>query len=283
MRGSLIWHAGLALFVHHLQSGTLTLIHERPNKKRTVYVLDGEDFEATAEEIAEVTPAKLGSSLEASAVGLSLRLIKNDGVLEVSFKGEHGGVVDWTFHGLKSAHVGSMTACAFTQTMSEAAVQPELSNSTIQIVSTEPIPERIVQPPASGLSIVSTTETRPVKPIVKLMIKPAITTEFPKEELGLFSSIVDKESGLKRRATEDVEQPKPHKLAKTSHESPPWPVHLYMTCCRTQPVSKSLTGNLHIDLREGTVWFEGWHGKPEARIFEKRQVDLRDTSGKLHV
>ncbi|KAI4670484.1 uncharacterized protein J4E79_000766 [Alternaria viburni] len=278
-RGLPVIVLGLTLFIYDLQPGILTILHERPNRKPMVYVLDGKDFEDSADEVFDDTTTEMRSSLELSAVGLGLRLIKNDGMLKVNYQGENGGVVDWTFQGLRCSSVGSMTACAFTQTMPEVAVQSELSNSTIQTVSTDPILERIVQPPVSGLSIISTTETRPVKPIVKPMIKPAITTKFPKEEPGIFSSMVDKESGLKRKATEDVEQPKPHKLAKTSHESPPpWPAHLYMTCCRMQPVSQSPTGNLHIDLREGTVWFEGWHGKAEARIFEKRQVNLRDSS-----
>ena len=255
MRGSLVWFAGLALCVQHLQSGTLTLNHERPNKKRTVYVMDEEDFRDTFDDFDDETVADPESGLEASAVGLNLRLIKNDGVLKVTFEGEHGGVVDWTFQGLGNANAGSMTACAFTQTMSETSTScecmgmlpPQLSNSTIQTVNTDPIPERIARPRALSLSIISTTETRP----------------------------------FKRKATEDMEQPKPHKRARSSQDSVPWPNHLHMTCFRTQPVFKSNIGTLHIDLIDGTVWFEGWYGKANARTYEKQQIDLCDPSSKF--
>ncbi|KAI4703076.1 hypothetical protein J4E81_001953 [Alternaria sp. BMP 2799] len=256
----LVKFAGLALYIHDLQSGTLTLLHERPNRKPKVYVLNEEDFEDGVDEIDDETVPMLEPGLETSAVGLSLRLFKNDGALRITFEGEHGGVVDWKFQGLEGSKMGSMTACAFTQTMPEAStgcksvevVPPEISISSIRTVSTDPIPQRLVQPLPLGLSIISTTETRPVKPT----IKPKITIKLPKEKPELFSPTVNKEIGLKRKATEEVEQPKPHKLAKSSHDSSPWPSHLYMTCSRTHPISKCDVGTLHIDLAEGTVWFE---------------------------
>jgi len=272
MRGFLVKLAGLALYVHNLQSSKLKLLHVRPNREPTAYALNEEDFEENADELDEETVAALEPGLKASTVGLSLRLIKNDGVLYVSFEEEHGGV-DWTFQGLRGIDMD----CSFTQTISEVTVRPELSNSTIQTVSTKPIRERIVQPPASGLSIISTTETRPVKP----MMKPAITIKPPNVKLNSGSSTVNKENSLKRKAAEEVEQPKPPKLAKSKHNSPLWPGHIYMECSRVYPTSKGV-GFLHIDLIEGKVWSEGWHGKAEARIFEKRQVDLRDPLSKLY-
>ncbi|KAI4929313.1 uncharacterized protein J4E92_004977 [Alternaria infectoria] len=285
MRAFLVKFIGLALYIHDLQSGTLTLLHERPNRKPKVYVLNEEDFEDGVDEIDDETVAILESGPETSAVGLSLRLFKNDGALRITFEGEHGGVVDWQFQGLEGSKTGSMTACAFTQTMPEAStgcrvvegVPPEMSIGRIQTVSTDPMPKRNVQPPASGLSIISTTETRPVKPT----IKPTITLKLPKEDPDLFSPTVNKEIGLKRKATEEVEQPKPHKLAKSSHNSSSWPSHLYMTCFRTNPFSKCDVGTLHIDLVEGTVWFEGWHGRANARTFERKQVNLSDVLSKF--
>lgn len=255
MRGFPVKFVRLALYIHDLHSGSLTLRHERPIRKPTTYVLNEEVFEDGAHELDDKTVVTLESGLEASAVGLSLRLIKNDGVLKVSFEGEHGGVIDWSFHGMRGSNSGSMTACAFTQTTSEASseckcvgiVPPQFSNSAIRTVSTDPIPERIVQPLASILSIISTTETRP----------------------------------LKRKATEHMEQPKPHKRAKSSHDSVPWPNHLYITCFRTQPICKSDIGTLHIDTIEGIVWFEGWYGKANTRSYEKKQIKFCDPSSKF--
>ncbi|KAI4712946.1 hypothetical protein J4E89_001924 [Alternaria sp. Ai002NY15] len=252
MRGFLVKLAGFALYVHNLQSGRLTLLHERPNREPTVYTLNEEDFEENADELDDEIVATMEPGIEASAVGLSLRLMKNDGVLKATFESEHHGVADWIFHGLRGSNGGRMNACAFTQTASETSagckcteiVPPELSNSTIQTVSTHPIPDRIAQPLPSGLSMISTTETRP----------------------------------LKRKATEDMDQPIPHKRAKSTPKSPPWPNHLYMTCFRTHPISKSDIGTLHIDLIVGSVWFEGWYGKANARTYEKKQIYICNPS-----
>jgi hypothetical protein len=282
MRALLVRFVGLAVYVHELTSGTLTLLHERPNRRPMVYILNEEDFEDGVDELDDESVATLEPGLAASAVGLNLRLIKNDGVLKVTFEGEHGGVVDWSIQGLRSSNGGGITACAFTQTLPEApqgckcvkTLPPELSNSTIQTMSTNPIPGHIVRPPQSGLSIISTTiENRPVECSTKLKVLGA------KCDFDL--PAIDEKIGLKRKAAEEAEQPKPHKRAKSSHDSPPWPNHLYMTCCRTQPISKSDIGTLHIDLIEGSVWFEGWSGKSNARTFEQKQVDLRDASSRF--
>ncbi|KAH6878280.1 hypothetical protein BKA58DRAFT_376862 [Alternaria rosae] len=73
-----------------------------------------------------------------------------------------------------------------------------------------------------------------------------------------------------------MDQPTPHKRAKSSPKSHPWPNHLYMTCFRTHPFSKSDIRTLHIDLIVGSVWFEDWYGKAHARSFEKKQIYLQD-------
>jgi hypothetical protein len=64
--------------------------------------------------------------------------------------------------------------------------------------------------------------------------------------------------GLKRKAPSrsTVQQPL-SKLAKSTHDSKPWPRHLYMECARITPVFKGDVGTLHIDLGESMTWFEG--------------------------
>jgi hypothetical protein len=93
-------------------------------------------------------------------------------------------------------------------------------------------------------------------------------------ELDVGPSAVEKGNELKRKVAQDVERLPSHKRSKSSHDPLSWPNDLYMTCIRTRPISKSDIGTLHIDLVEGTVWFEGWYGKENARTFEKKQVDL---------
>ena len=97
MRILLVKFAGLALYIHELQSGTLILTHERPNKDPRVHKVYDEDFEDSSDPLDAEAVGRLEPGLEASTVGLSLRLIKNDGVLKVAHEGKHGGVVDWVF------------------------------------------------------------------------------------------------------------------------------------------------------------------------------------------
>lgn len=295
MRAFLVKSAGLALYIYGLQSGTLTLTHERPNKEPKVHVLDDEDFDDGADDIDIAVVQRLGSGLEASAVGLSLRLVKNDGVLKATYQGKSGGVVDWTFRGLDD---GRMVASASTQTEPEIpsdhggmeTLLPKLSISIIQTtttnptpehmetplprlfismiktISTTPTPERIVQPPLSGLSIISTMETRPIRIPVKR-----------RKEVPASQAIRIKRSDPKHRLIQVSSQPISRKLAR---DSTSWPNHLFMACCRTQPIHNGEVGVLHIDLTEGTVWFEGWSGRAHInqRTYTRKEVDLRSAS-----
>jgi hypothetical protein len=86
---------------------------------------------------------------------------------------------------------------------------------------------------------------------------------------------------LKRRASPTPTSTEPlSKRAKSSHNSEPWPRHLYMTCYRNIPSFKGDVGTLHIDLDHGTVWFEGWYGKEHTRVYERKQIDVRDKLSK---
>ncbi|CAN9310290.1 unnamed protein product [Alternaria alternata] len=223
MRTLLVKFAGLALYIHELQSSTLVLTHARPNKEPRVHKVYGEDFEDAADELEAEALGELEPGIEASVEGLSLRLIKNDGVLNIAYEGKDGEVVEWKFQGL------------------------------------------------TKLSGISTIETRPIETPFK-----------GEEEAPARAATGAGENELKRKATQDMERAFPHKRAKSSHNSPPWPNHLYMTCFRTQPISKSDIGTLHIDLVEGTAWFEGWHGKEDTRVFERKQINLRCHSTSVH-
>jgi hypothetical protein len=262
MRTLLVKFAGLVLYIHELQSSTLVLTHARPNKDPRVHKVYGEDFEDAADELGAEALGKLEPGIEASVEGLSLRLIKNDGVLNIAYEGKDGEIVEWKFQGLTS-----MMASASTQTVSEA--QSKLSTSTIHAVTTDHTPQRMIWPSQSELSGISTIETRPIETPIK-----------DGEEVPARAAAGAGKNELKRKATQDMERDFPHKRAKSSHDSPPWPNHLYMTCFRTQPISKSDIGTLHIDLVEGTAWFEGWHGKEDTRVFERKQINLRRHSSK---
>ncbi|KAI4653655.1 hypothetical protein J4E93_001422 [Alternaria ventricosa] len=246
MRAFLVKSAGLALYVHDLQSGTLTLTHERANKEPKVHILDEEDFDDGADEFDIAILQKLESGLETSAVGLSLRLVKNDGVLKIAYRGKGGGVVDWKLQGLDD---GKMVASASTQTDPQIppgqgdmkTVLPRLSISMIQRTTTNPTPERIetpvprlfvsklqtmtttptservVQPPLSGLSIISTIETHPVGVSFKR-----------RKQIPASHATGMRKSDPKHRLIQVSSQPINRKLARDPENLTPWPNHLFM-------------------------------------------------------
>ena len=113
----------------------------------------------------------------------------------------------------------------------------------------------------------SRRELRP-RPTVNIVVRHAT---------HLRPSLRSPNSKVAHRRTIPWQTPRRRPMA---HPSPPWPNHLYMTCFRTQPISKSDIGTLHIDLVEGTAWFEGWHGKEDTRVFERKQINIRCHSSK---
>ncbi|CAN9324024.1 unnamed protein product [Alternaria alternata] len=262
MRTLLVKFAGLTLYIHELQSGTLVLTHERPNKDPRVHKAYEEDFEDTADELEAEALEKLEPGVEASVEGLSLRLIKNDGVLNIVYEGKDGEIVDWKFQGLTG-----IMASVSTQTVSET--QPKLSTSTIHAMAIDPAPQRMTWPLRSKLSSISSIETRPIKTLTK-----------DEEEVPARAAVGARENEHKHKKTKHTLRSPPHELARTTHESRPWPNHLFMACYRLRPISESDVGILHIDLVEGTVWYEAWHGRAHVsqQTYMRKQVDLRNVS-----
>lgn len=91
MRILIVKFAGLVVNIHELQQGILMLTHQRPEKKPREYILDQEDFEELADIDTPEAVSRSATWLNASAVGLQLNLVKNEGVLKVNFEGKTGG------------------------------------------------------------------------------------------------------------------------------------------------------------------------------------------------
>jgi hypothetical protein len=73
--------------------GSLTYTFNRAGKPAKQYVLSESDFEdITADEDSEdERPQPRKPGLEASAVGIHIRILKNDGQLQFDFEGTNGG------------------------------------------------------------------------------------------------------------------------------------------------------------------------------------------------
>jgi hypothetical protein len=109
-----VFRPGLHLYILRLD-GTLSYTLTVPGKPDKHGELNETDFEDAQDQIKdEELPTEAGK--EASAVGLELKLVKNIGLLAMTFEGKDGGKATWTFQGLKElGQGGKMYASVGTQ------------------------------------------------------------------------------------------------------------------------------------------------------------------------
>jgi hypothetical protein len=133
-----VFHPGLHFYVNRL-SGTLRYTLSRAGRAPKQFELSEADFEDTDLEIKSEGAESLQGT-EASAVGLQIKLIKNDGVLNMEFEGRNGGSAQWRFVGTEEQ--GGMMSMIGTQTetptMVENGVQTSKAEMTEAKVQTDP-------------------------------------------------------------------------------------------------------------------------------------------------
>ena len=254
-----------------------------------------EDFEDGADFVDDNAAAILPARQYASAVGLRICLIKNDGMLEVTFEGSDGATAQWKFCGLEVENGSPMTASASTQTDTDpkrcllCGVKPAISlGENNEARRTRKQEDREFDARAyEKLFKISWSRTEAKVDVLPDRPTPSSTRMGQVDKQLSLSNTSNSEehstgSGAKRKvqASPDVSPPL-HKRAKSTHDSPSWPPHLYVTCSRGLPSFKGQIGTLHIDVQEGSMWFEGWYGKEHMRKFERKQVDLRNPTSKL--
>jgi hypothetical protein len=113
----LITLPGLNSYIVELQ-GILTYTHTRKSRSPQTYQIAGADLDngncsdiSSAERKNDLKPG-----LDASAVSIKFRLMKNDGVLKMEYEGKNGGMAVWTFQGMGMVGGAKMIAAAATQT-----------------------------------------------------------------------------------------------------------------------------------------------------------------------
>jgi hypothetical protein len=354
---------------------------------------DGSSSESSNPEETDTTKP----GLDASAVGIQLRLIKNDGVLKIEFEGTDGATANWTFDGLALVDGERMVAAAGTQTevdVKRCLVCGEEKRETVKAKHEETQTDMAATQSFGTQTASSTTsitgmqtadhsrltlaKPKAVKkkvplhrrfPLIVDILGPFIDSPAPRMliEDGLNQmtkylrnarKILDGKKALrwdvdllvqelnKRQATEPILIPieellkreqnedgsikpankatqiqpgvdkessadqklsienattttKPdlkrkdsasqlmkeylHKRATSTHDSPPWPRHIYIECFRNTPIFKGDVGVLHIDVEASNVWFEGWYGKEHMRVQERKQIDVRDPTSTSNI
>lgn len=80
------------------------------------FELEGADFEASTSEPTDDVGLNVAGT-DVSAVGLDLKLVNNDGVIEMQYQGEGGNTAQWVLDGTQeTSRQSSMYASAATQT-----------------------------------------------------------------------------------------------------------------------------------------------------------------------
>jgi hypothetical protein len=112
-----ISHPGLRFYIFKL-SGVLKYTLTITNKPPRYFELSDADFEDVLLQVKEESAAvPIGS--DASAVNIALKLVKNDGTVDMKFEGGDGSMAGWKFDGLNEVRErAAMYATANMQTMS---------------------------------------------------------------------------------------------------------------------------------------------------------------------
>jgi len=385
----LISNPGLKFYLFELR-GSLTYTHTRNGKAPKVYEICESDIDDESESDSSTNAGTtyLKSGVDASAVGIQLRLLKNDGLLKFEFEEKDGSAAVWMFNGTEPLGGIGMVAAAATQTEFDEKqclvcgmekrqdVEVKHEETQTDMTATESVETQTtaqttssngvqVTPPAhhqlpraletlgpfidahstkrllgriqQGV-LLSMTDARKVldqsfaartdftllyQETQKMSAKrsqhrtplkqesPSTSVKSATPEANVAEATLDSTSigvhtdpityletlvhaehpslvkdssthpPLKRKVSTTFDA-KEHldKRAKSKHDAQPWPRHLYMDCFRNTPIFKGDVGTLHIDVQEGTAFFEGWYGKEGMRVQERKQIDLCDKSSK---
>lgn len=299
----LISNPGLRFELFELQ-GTLVYTFERDGKPAKQYVLSETDFEDTSSDGDSDAGRPLISrpGADASAVGISLRILKNEGLLCMTFRGEDGGSADWSFEGLNTKPI---LASATTQTYvnpdkcctcERGHVTPDLMPDHYTQTDTVDSKDFGTQTDTTCAAEVSSTveagvqsNTRPgpVKSESHSVSTQTGSSTHPSTTKPSFNQIIpagNSSQSPKRKAAPEPHAATPvHKRAKSKHDSPPWPQRIYMDCWREKPISRGDIGKLIIDLENATASYESNYGKHHARTTETKQIDLRAPDRTSHL
>jgi hypothetical protein len=140
---------GLKLSVYQLD-GTLKCTLLRTGKASIVCDIDKSDLSDKDD-----PPNSYSESI--TAVGIQLRLLKNDGVVKVEFSGSDGAEARWTFNGLAQTNEGGVMVSALTRTSNDATKCPTCGQEKVSTAKAPPQKLSLV-----GLLGVQMTEPRSI-------------------------------------------------------------------------------------------------------------------------
>ena len=234
--------------------GSLTYTFTRAGRPAVQNVLSDLDLvDLTRDEDSEdgmPQPKKPG--LDASAVGIHVGVLKNDGRLQLDFEARDGGSAKWVFDGLSANDTKPLSVSTSTQTIPDPSLCMTCGRSS--------------GPPAEVINSSAHTGQK----VVEDAGTPTITT---KDSTSVRHR--KRKTSVKLR----VEQP-PQKRTQHEDEFAPQPRRIQMSCLN-RPLDKGDVDTLVFDTLTGELTFSDVHDVTGTRVEKAKHINLFDDSGKL--
>lgn len=234
--------------------GSLTYTFTRAGRPAVQNVLSDLDLvDLTRDEDSEdgmPQPKKPG--LDASAVGIEVRVLKNDGRLQLDFEARDGGSAKWVFDGLSANDAKPLSVSTSTQTIPDPSLCMTCGRSS--------------GPPAE----VTNSSAHTGKKVVEDAGTPTITTE---------DSTSVRHRKRKTSVNLRAQQP-PQKRTQREDEFAPQPCRIQMSCLN-RPLRKGDVDTLEFDTLTGELTFSDVHSLTGTRVEKAKHINLFDDSSKL--
>jgi hypothetical protein len=254
MMHELIAAPGLQLYVHRLLGTlryTLTIAGRAPKH----FELSDEEFANTSPQVKSESTRNLQGT-EASAVGLELRLVKNDDVLDMEFEGRNGGMAEWRFVGLQEQ--GRIVGVAGTQTKGPSMVEGGVQTDGVAVVT---VGVQTMKARVGDVGVQTPVTSRHIDQLESMY-------QSQKAQLAEQAEMIDKyvpKDGWKN----------------------PWPRHLFMTGFKNPHKGTcGIQGILHIDRKTGKVRWREVHQIDDHRLQRrsmKEMINISNTARKFRI
>ena len=244
--------------LHGSLTYTFTRAGGRPAVQNVLSDLDLVDL-TRDEDSEDGMPQPKKPGLDASAVGIRVRVLKNDGRLQLDFEARDGGSAKWVFDGLSASDEGPLYATASTQTLPDPRTCMTCGRSSMP-------PEEVTN---------SGAQTR--EQVNEDADTPTLTTE---------DSTSDRHRKRKSSSNARAEQ-STQKRSKREDESAPQPRLVYMRCF-TRPLRKGDVDTVAFNTLTGDVTFSDVHGEKGTCIEKAKYINIFDDlskplPGNIHV
>ena len=248
--------------------GSLTYTFTRAGRPAVQSVLSELDYVDLTrdEDSGDGMPQPKKPGLDASAVGIQVRVLKNDGQLQLDFEARDGGSAKWVFDGLSADDAKPLSVSTSTQTIPDPSLcitcgRPSVSPAGVTDSSAQTA-KRVSEDAVTSTITTDSTSVRHRKRKTSVSLR----AEQPPQ---------------KRTQREDESAPQPpQKRTQRQGESAPQPRNIYMSCLN-RPLRKGDVDTLELDTVNGDMIFSEVYGLIGTRVERSKRVNLFVNTSKL--